>query len=93
MVECPIATESGWYVYVLECADGSLYTGIARDVERRATQHNEGRGAKYTRGRGPVKVLACSPALARGPALELEATVKKKRGVKAKLGALSSTHG
>ena len=43
-----------WWVYLLRCADGSLYTGITTDVERRTAQHNTGTGAKYTRSRGPV---------------------------------------
>lgn len=46
-----------WYLYILECKDGTLYTGITDDVERRIAQHNGGTGAKYTRGRGPVKLL------------------------------------
>ena len=44
----------GHFVYVLECADGSLYTGYTTDVERRVAEHNAGEGAKYTRGRTPV---------------------------------------
>lgn len=44
------------YVYVLECADGTLYTGYTTDPERRVTEHNNGEGAKYTRGRGPVEL-------------------------------------
>lgn len=42
------------YVYILECADGTLYTGYTTDIERRITEHNNGTGAKYTRGRTPV---------------------------------------
>lgn len=45
-----------WYLYILECGDGSLYTGITRDVEKRLQMHQAGTGAKYTRGRGPLKV-------------------------------------
>jgi putative endonuclease len=49
---------SSWSVYVLRCADGSLYTGIATDVSRRLAEHREGRkGAKYLRGRGPLELL------------------------------------
>ncbi len=44
------------FVYILECADGTLYTGVAYDVEKRVAAHNKGRGAKYTRGRRPVKL-------------------------------------
>ena len=43
-----------WWVYVLECRDGTLYTGCTDDIPRRLAAHNAGRGAKYTRGRGPV---------------------------------------
>jgi putative endonuclease len=46
-----------WYVYVLECADGTLYTGVTNDPEARLKAHQDGRGAKYTRGRLPVRVL------------------------------------
>ena len=41
-----------WYLYILSCGDGSLYTGITTDVEKRLEAHRQGRGAKYTRGRG-----------------------------------------
>lgn len=46
-----------WFVYIILCSDDSLYTGITNNVERRIKQHNEGKGAKYTRGRGPVKIM------------------------------------
>lgn len=48
-----------WYVYIVECSDKTLYTGITKDIERRLSQHNSGKGAKYTRVRRPVvlKVL------------------------------------
>ena len=46
-----------WWVYMLRCRDGSLYTGIARDVNRRAAVHNRGQGAKYTRSRLPVTLV------------------------------------
>jgi putative endonuclease len=55
-VEAPIQTVP-WWVYVLLCSDNSLYCGITKDLERRLGQHNAGRGARYTRGRGPVKLL------------------------------------
>ena len=47
-----------WFVYLLRCADGSLYCGIARDVDKRLAQHEAGKGARYTRGRGPLTLLA-----------------------------------
>jgi len=46
-----------WYLYILKCGDGTLYTGITTDVQRRLTAHRAGRGAKYTRGRGPLEVV------------------------------------
>jgi putative endonuclease len=46
-----------WYVYLLECRDGSLYTGIATDVERRYAEHLAGKGARYTRSHPPVRLL------------------------------------
>lgn len=48
--------DAPWLVYMLECADGSLYTGVTNDLERRVAQHNDGTGARYTRSRRPVKV-------------------------------------
>ena len=55
-VEGSVLTES-WVVYVLLCGDDSLYCGITKDLERRVAMHGAGRGAKYTRGRSPLKVL------------------------------------
>ena len=49
---------SRWYVYIIECRDGSLYTGIATDVDRRYAEHAAGKGARYTRSRPPVRLLA-----------------------------------
>ena len=46
-----------WQVYIIECADGTFYTGITTDVERRVEAHNAGTAAKYTRGRGPVQLI------------------------------------
>jgi putative endonuclease len=47
-----------WYVYLIECRDGSVYTGIATDVERRYAEHVAGKGARYTRSRPPLRLLA-----------------------------------
>ncbi|TDO73057.1 putative endonuclease [Halanaerobium saccharolyticum] len=49
-------TDDLHYIYMVECSDGSLYTGYTTDVERRLEEHNAGQGAKYTRGRIPVKL-------------------------------------
>lgn len=45
-----------WYLYILQCGDGSLYTGITTDVEKRLEAHRSGKGAKYTRGRSPLEL-------------------------------------
>lgn len=50
-------SESVWYLYILRCGDGTLYTGITTDVAKRLAQHRSGRGAKYTRGRGPLELV------------------------------------
>ena len=70
-------TTTGWSVYVLECADGSYYTGVTNDLARRLDQHHAGTASKYTRCRLPVR-LACTLGSwpTRGPALTLEARIK-----------------
>ena len=65
-----------WYVYLLECADGTLYTGITLDPQRRLREHNTGRGARYTRTRGPVRLLGSVAVSGRGEAIRLETQVK-----------------
>jgi formylglycine-generating enzyme required for sulfatase activity len=65
-----------WFIYVLRCRDGSLYTGISRDVEARVQKHNEGKGARYTRGRGPVHVIHTERRASKGAALRREAAIK-----------------
>ena len=66
-----------WFVYIARCNDGSLYTGIARDVLLRIAAHNAGRGARYTRGRGPLAVCAQRRCGTKGDALRLEWAVKQ----------------
>ena len=73
-------SDQSWFVYVVRCADGSLYTGIALDVAARIEKHNAGKGARYTRGRGPVEVLATSKPMEHGDALRFEAKVKRAKG-------------
>lgn len=70
-----------WHVYMVRCADGSLYTGIATDVERRVAQHNTGQGARYTRGRGPVTVVYQERVKDRPAALRREHAIKQLRPV------------
>ena len=60
------------YMYVLECADGTLYTGYAVDVERRVAVHNAGRGAKYTRSRLPVTLVANAEFASKHDAMSAE---------------------
>jgi putative endonuclease len=66
-----------WYVYLLRCGDGSLYTGITTDPASRVRVHNAGRGARYTRGRLPVLMVHLEPAAGRSAALRREAAIKK----------------
>ena len=66
-----------WYVYILECRDGTFYTGITDDVPRRVEQHNSGNGAKYTRGRGPVEVRYTENVSTKSEALKRELAIKR----------------
>ncbi len=68
--------QKDWAVYILRCGDGSLYTGIAKDVRARVKQHSEGRGATYTRTRLPVKLVYQQEGLTRSEALIREAQIK-----------------
>ena len=66
-----------WWVYVLQCRDGTLYTGIALDVAARLAQHQAGKGAKYTRGRGPVGLVYRESCGNRSTASRREAAIKR----------------
>jgi putative endonuclease len=66
-----------WFVYLARCADGSLYCGIARDVAARIAEHDAGKGAKYTRGRGPLVVLLTRRCRTKGNALRVEHAIKQ----------------
>ena len=66
-----------WYVYMARCRDGSLYTGISNDVERRMGMHNDGTGAKYTRGRGPITLVYLEGPCSRSDASKLERKMKR----------------
>lgn len=68
-----------WYVYMVECADGTLYTGVATDVTARVATHNAGKGAKYTRGRLPVILVYRESVGERGAALRREFEIKRLR--------------
>jgi UV DNA damage endonuclease len=65
-----------WFVYILRCADGSLYTGIAKDVNQRLEQHNAGMASRYTRGRLPVTVIYREGSMPKGTALRRELAIK-----------------
>ena len=65
-----------WFVYLARCADASLYCGIAVDVAARIAQHDAGKGARYTRGRGPLTLLGKVRCTAQGDALRLERAIK-----------------
>ena len=79
-----------YFLYILECADGSLYTGITTDVARRFEEHKTGKGAHYTRSHKPVRVAYSEPCGNRSDAQKREAEIKKwpsqkKRAMAAKL--------
>ena len=79
-----------WFVYIARCGDGSLYTGVTTDPDRRESVHNAGRGAAYTRARLPVRLVYREPAADRGAALRREASIKrldrKQKEVMVRLG-------
>ncbi len=66
----------GWIVYILECADKTLYTGITNDLESRMLKHAKGKGAKYTRGRGPYSIVFTEIHKTKSLALKREAEIK-----------------
>jgi len=68
-----------WFLYILECSDRSLYTGITNDVDARLIKHNAGKGARYTRGRLPVRLLFSEPCAGKSMALKREYAVKRLR--------------
>ncbi|MEE0109516.1 MAG: GIY-YIG nuclease family protein [Oscillospiraceae bacterium] len=81
--------ESVWYLYILRCRDDTLYTGITTDVEKRLEAHSSGRGAKYTRGRGPLELVYRETCGTHSDALKRELAVK--RMTRAKKQALIRT--
>lgn len=66
-----------WFIYLLECVDGSLYTGIAVDVAARLVAHQSGKGARYTRSHKPLRLLASVPVDTRSAALKAELAIKR----------------
>ena len=71
--------DKNWTVYILECRDGTLYTGITDDLERRLKAHESGKGAKYTRGRGPLVLRYQEELPDKGAALKRESALKRLR--------------
>ncbi|MEJ2529642.1 MAG: GIY-YIG nuclease family protein [Gammaproteobacteria bacterium] len=71
--------EDDWFIYILRCADGTLYTGIAKDIEKRLDEHNSGgkAAAKYTRSRGPVSLVYAEKAVNHSAAAKREYAIKR----------------
>lgn len=69
--------EKQWCVYILQCADGTLYTGSTNDIAHRLKMHESGKGAKYTRGRGPLKLIYTENAESASQALQREYAIKQ----------------
>lgn len=75
-----------WHIYIVECCDGSLYTGITNDLEKRLIAHNTGKGAKYTSARRPVKLIYSEGVANRSEASKREIAIKRlNREAKKKL--------
>jgi len=66
-----------WHVYIVECSDGTFYTGISNNVDKRIREHNLGIGSKYTRGRRPVKLLARWNCADKSHASKMEYKIKR----------------
>jgi len=66
-----------WFVYILRCADGTLYTGVTLDLDRRCRQHNAGTASRYTRSRLPTKLIYREQQNGRGAALKREVAIKR----------------
>jgi putative endonuclease len=76
LISMPAKTPA-WFVYLLECRGGRIYTGIATDVDRRLAEHRAGRGARFTRAHPPERELARMPCADRPEALRREAAIKR----------------
>lgn len=72
----PAAQDNGWVCYLLKCRDGTLYCGITNGLEKRLASHNAGEGAKYTRGRTPVKLVYAERCADKPAALRRERAIK-----------------
>ena len=84
-------TDKAWYCYLARCRDDSLYAGTTTDLNRREEEHNQGKGAKYTRSRRPVTLVWWERFGTKSAALKREAEVKKwRKSRKEKLAMLHS---
>lgn len=89
----PVTGPANWFVYMLACRDGSIYTGITTDPERRFQEHNAGKASAYTRSRTPVKPLYQEPASSHSQALQREMEIKGwPRHRKLELAGLAEDH-
>jgi len=77
----PSETTATWFLYLIRCKDGSLYTGITTDVARRFAEHQSGKGAKYLRGKAPLTLALQQKIGSRSAALKAEAAIKKLSNV------------
>jgi putative endonuclease len=80
-----------WFVYLIECTDGSIYTGIAIDVEARYAAHKAGTGARYTRSHPPARLLGCEAHPDRSAASKAEYRIKQMTAAEKRLFAASLT--
>ena len=69
--------DKSWKLYILRCGDGSLYTGITTDVQKRLAAHRSGKGAKYTRGRGPLELVYSEECGSHSDGLRRELEIKR----------------
>ena len=85
--------EATWYIYMVECSDRSLYTGVAKDVKARVCQHNDGLGAKYTMARRPVELVYVEEIEGRGAALRREHAIKRLQAAAKRRLIANGPHG
>lgn len=81
----PNKYSEGWSLYLIRCSSGQLYTGITTDVDRRFAEHQQGKGAKFLRGKGPLELVFAALIGDRSDALKMEIRVKKLRRSKKEL--------
>lgn len=70
---------TNWICYLIECRDGTYYCGVTTNLDRRLKEHNKGLGARYTKGRRPLKLIASVKGMSKVTAYQLEAKIKKAR--------------